>query len=226
MPPALTSRMPPPLELDHVFVATTADEAAGAIGAIEAFGLQCGGRFVHAGQGTANACFFFENAYLELLWIRDERETRTAAVAPLTLAERLRWRETGASPFGVGVRGAVAPVATWDYAAPYTGGVAIPMVTPPDTPADPLVFVSPGPRDRQAFPHAHRPPVALPGTWPRITGVKVSGPEWPSHEVAAVLERIGVTTDDARMPLLTLSLGTARTGAANLQPRLPLILRW
>lgn len=215
-----------PLELDHVFVATTADEAPGAIGALEAFGLQCGGRWVHKGQGTANACFFFQNSYLELLWLHDAREARTAAVAPLALDERLRWRETGACPFGVGVRGeADLPVVTWDYAAPYTGGVVMPIVTPPSTPREPLVFFSPALRDRDTLPHAHRAPIAMTGGWPRINSVELRGPEWPSEGVASVLERVGVTTVDARTPLLTISLGNAAAGAVDARPRLPLVFR-
>ena len=214
------------LELDHVFVATTADEAPGAIGALEAFGLQCGGRWVHRGQGTANACFFFQNAYLELLWLHDAREARSPAVAPLALDERLRWRETGACPFGVGVRGeADVPVETWSYAAPYAGGMVMPIVTPPSTPREPLVFFSPAPRERHSVPHAHRAPIALTGGWPLIAALELRGPEWPTEGVAAVLARVGVTTADARAPLLTISLGNAGAGRVDARPRLPLVIR-
>ena len=53
------------LELDHVFICV--EEATAAERALADFGLQFGLRAVHGGQGTANACAFFDNAYLELL---------------------------------------------------------------------------------------------------------------------------------------------------------------
>ncbi len=50
------------LEFDHVFVCAprTADDAV----ILENAGLRCGMNQIHAGQGTANANFYFDNAYL------------------------------------------------------------------------------------------------------------------------------------------------------------------
>ena len=84
----------------------------------------------------------FENAYLELLWESDEADLRSQAVRPLGLWERMRWRETGACPFGIAVRGLNADRCPWRYAAPYLpDGIGI--ATPPERFGEPLVFASP-----------------------------------------------------------------------------------
>lgn len=59
------------LELDHIFVCVkpNAPEAI----ALNNFGLHEGRRRTHQGQGTVNVCFFFQNAYLELLQIEFDR---------------------------------------------------------------------------------------------------------------------------------------------------------
>ena len=56
------------VELDHIFV--MCDLGAPELAALEAIGLDGPPRrSTHAGQGTANACVVFENAFLELLWL-------------------------------------------------------------------------------------------------------------------------------------------------------------
>src|SRR4051794_34547033 len=85
------------LELDHVFVCAPRAREDAAI--LSSAGLCCGLNRVHPGQGTANANFYFDNAYLELLWLRDESEVRSEAVRPIALWQRLQWLVTGACPF-------------------------------------------------------------------------------------------------------------------------------
>ncbi len=69
------------LEVDHVFICP--EDALGAERALADFGQQFGRRGVHRGQGTANACALFDNAYLELLWRHDDDELQSEAVRPL-----------------------------------------------------------------------------------------------------------------------------------------------
>lgn len=76
------------LELDHVFICV--DEAPAAERVLADFGLQFGLHAIHPGQGTANSCAFFDNAYLELLSRHDDDELQSAAVRPLALWERVR----------------------------------------------------------------------------------------------------------------------------------------
>lgn len=137
-------RVDMPWELDHVFFASTDGDAAEKV--LAEFGLAFTERRVHRGQGTANACAVFENAFFELLQPHDLAELRSSALKPLALEERMRWRETGASPFGLCFRGESRAMRfeTWQYQAAYLpAGTGIPIVTPPGLHTDPLVFISP-----------------------------------------------------------------------------------
>jgi hypothetical protein len=93
-----------PLERDHIFiwVSQGAPEAA----MLQKLGLYTNGRIhKHVGQGTSSMVFLFENAYLELIWI-DEPEVarRKNQEIGTDLTARAAWRQTGTSPFGVGLR--------------------------------------------------------------------------------------------------------------------------
>jgi hypothetical protein len=61
-------------ELDHIYCLCPA-EAEVAARALARIGLTEGSRNSHPGQGTACRRFFFENAYLELLWVSDPDPT-------------------------------------------------------------------------------------------------------------------------------------------------------
>lgn len=88
------------LAFDHVFcVVDDLDRAA--MRAIEAGWVLDRGT-VHAGQGTHNRRLVWTGHYLELLHVSDHAE---AARNPLRLDRRANWRITGASPFGIGLRG-------------------------------------------------------------------------------------------------------------------------
>lgn len=135
-------------ELDHVFFASMDADVAEA--ELAAFGFAFTVRREHPGQGTANACAVFENAFFEVLRARDPEELNSDLVRPLGLGERIRWRETGACPFGLCFRPTdVAtppntwPFETWQYAPPYVpSGTSIPIVTARGALSDPLVFIS------------------------------------------------------------------------------------
>jgi hypothetical protein len=107
------------MELDHVFVMCDvgAPEADGLI----ARGLREGSPNTHPGQGTACRRFFFENAYLELVWVAEPAEAQSAVVAGTRLWERWVHRRSDASPFGIVLRGGSDPDATdptwptWSY---------------------------------------------------------------------------------------------------------------
>src|SRR5258708_38002962 len=78
-----TSKKQMPLAVDHVFICVENPHAAER--ALADFGVQFGRRRIHQGQGTANACAFFDNAYLELLWRHDDDELQSEVVRPLGL---------------------------------------------------------------------------------------------------------------------------------------------
>jgi hypothetical protein len=85
------------LELDHLFICVQreAPEAQN----LAPLGLMEGRQRRHIGQGTANVCYFFRNAMLELLWVCDEAEVRSPLVQPTKLWGC--WRKTGSCPFGI-----------------------------------------------------------------------------------------------------------------------------
>ena len=138
------------LQLDHLFLwvepeAAEAERACSALGLLESF------RRDHPGQGTSNLCYCFDNAYLELLWLRDPSEAERPPAARTGLAARANWRNSGASPFGIALRGTevggALPFDCYDYPAPYLpAGRAIAVARSSDDPRRPFLFKSPGSR--------------------------------------------------------------------------------
>lgn len=100
------------IELDHFFILT--DPGAGKADLLTDLGLIEGPGNIHAGQGTANRRFFFEDAMLELLYIHDAEEAKSGSGHRLNLLRRSTQR--AASPFGIIVRNE-----SWDPAPPYPG---------------------------------------------------------------------------------------------------------
>ena len=129
------------LRFDHCFVFAPQGAAAGDL--LVAAGLVEGPPNVHPGQGTANRRFFLANGMLELLWVHDEAEARSARTAPARLWERSRWREQGSSPFGLCWRHLVEPhgsepFATFPYHPVYLPeGASIPTAELSRDPAQP-----------------------------------------------------------------------------------------
>ncbi len=135
------------MDLDHVFVfVEPGGEAArarlGALGLVPSFARR------HEGQGTANLCYCFDNAYLELLWVEEPRLLASAAFARTGLWERASWRTSGASPFGVCVRTEHAlPFACWLWTPPYLPpGQFLEVAADSHDAAAPFLFRFPGAR--------------------------------------------------------------------------------
>jgi hypothetical protein len=213
------------LELDHVFICV--EGAAEAEQALVDFGMRFGLHATHTGQGTANACAFFENAYLELLSGHDDQELRSATVRPLALWERVHWRQTGACPFGVAFRTGDVELSTetWPYEAPFLPpGQGIPIVTAPDAKDEPLIFLIPSTLPiRQRIPQSHR------GRRRRLTRVTVSGPRVSASPVDVGALRDPEVLAIRRAPEHQLELEWDGSGAGDshdFRPTLPLILRW
>jgi Glyoxalase-like domain len=65
-------------ELDHVFVMSSVGAPEGE--RLLRAGVPEGPPNTHPGQGTACRRFLLGNAYIELVWVRDEEEARSEAV--------------------------------------------------------------------------------------------------------------------------------------------------
>jgi hypothetical protein len=221
-----------PFELDHllVFAGVGAPEADRLV----SLGLTEGSGNLHPGQGTANRRFFFRNTMLELLWVSDERDVRSNAIAPTRLWERLQWRRTGASPFGICFRGTAGlaralPFETWNYQPPYlANGMEIPVARATAA-AEPMLFaISSGGRP-DAVPPDRREPIDHVIGVREITAVRVTlaGSRALTPTLQAV-ERLGIATFvRGTEHLMELSFDDASRGmSADFRPELPLVLYW
>lgn len=212
-------------ELDHVFVA--ASEGGPEIELVRKAGFIEGPAHDHPGQGTASRGVFFENAYLELIWLTDRAVALAPPIARTGLAARadpLR----GASPFGFGLRSTrdpvpPAPFDCWDYAPPYLPpGSAFRMAASSEVLVEPLIFVLPWSRTPSWDVPDH------PSGARRITGVRF-GPrrDAPSAVMQAFLSLGLVSCGEDAAPLLEVQLDGGRRGKqCDLRPGLPLRMEW
>jgi hypothetical protein len=220
-----------PITLDHVFVCTAPD--APAAEALVAAGFTEGAPNVHPGQGTRCRRFFFHDAYLELLWVHDAHEARSALTAPTRLWERWQGRDDGrTAPFGLCVRapaGEPLPFATWGYRPGYLPpDLAIPVAVDDAAPTEPMVFALPFGTRPDALPPERAQPLVHAAGVRETTRVVVAGPPpRPGGALAALAAAGVVACAPAARPLLTLGLDGERRGRVlDLRPGMPLVLRW
>lgn len=215
--------------LDHVFVLCSAGATAEAE-ALAARGIKEGPGNTHPGQGTACRRFFFANAYLELVWVSDPEEAQGEQARPTRLWERWSGREASACPFAIvgrpadPARAVEAPFPTWPYRPIYLPPeLAIDIAL--DTPlAEPewfwLGFARASPRERGS-PVDHALPLG------DVRQVRIAGPVRPTSAAARTVEATGlVSFSRAAHWLMELVFEGPGTGAADLRPSLPLLLRW
>jgi hypothetical protein len=86
------------MDIDHIFIFTNdngkiADE-------LVRFGLTEGSSRVHVGQGTTNRKFYFDNFFLEILWVHNEEELKSDTTKPTGLWQRADLNSTNSS-FGL-----------------------------------------------------------------------------------------------------------------------------
>ncbi|HMT91491.1 hypothetical protein [uncultured Thiothrix sp.] len=134
------------LELDHIFIAVAPNAPEAEL--FRDFGLIEGTPNQHLGQGTANRRFFFENAFVELLYLTDAAEAQSEVMRETHLYERLTQDTPSISPFGVCFRyqqgvEKQTPFPCWDYRPTYLPShLSITMAL--DNPlTEPLWFVLP-----------------------------------------------------------------------------------
>ncbi|AFY40688.1 hypothetical protein Lepto7376_4598 [[Leptolyngbya] sp. PCC 7376] len=223
------------LELDHIFILTQTD--APEADAVMDLGFLEGSRNTHPGQGTANRRLFFNNLMLEFLWVRDAAETQTANIAPIEFLARSNYRQSGYSPFGLGLRYAPKidaqnvdlPFETWEFRPPYL---------PPHLkfdialtyPHEPLIFVMPFHSTRpDAAPSEKRQPLEHPNNLREISEVSIVLPQdkalSPALQMLQELNFVGF--EQGQEPCLTLTFDNlALHKITGFQPQLPLIFRY
>jgi hypothetical protein len=211
--------------LDHVFVAV--DGPGAAADRLRAVGFAEGPTRDHPGQGTASRGVFFENAYLELIWLTDAEEAASELVRRTRLLERTSGGG-GACPFGIALRGiegdAPPPFATWAYRPPYVPeGTSIPVGLNSEVQREPLLFVLPWRTEAAWAPPEHRNGAR------RITGVRL-GLEHAgglSEELAAVVGAGLVEVRRGGAYLMDVELDHGASGAQlDLRPEIPLRIVW
>jgi hypothetical protein len=130
------------LEIHHVFVCAPRPRE-GVAALVEAGFVEGSGR-THPGQGTANARFFFDGGFFEILWAVDERELDHEAVRPTALRQRMASASHDACPFGIAFRSPLPWPPAWQYAAPFLpAGHRLPMWNRSGDARDPLLFAVP-----------------------------------------------------------------------------------
>jgi hypothetical protein len=225
------------LELDHAYVLVPPG-GADAVRALQRVGIVIDTEAVrHEGEGTTSLVAFFENAYLELMWV--DSSVAVDSAHQLDVAEFRRattWRETGASPFGIGLHFLSGNLA--DLAAPYRLD-AIPETSPATfyvilrQPADSLAadaFIMPQDRAVTSWIERYRRRQPARFTHPaglrRITRVVVRGAHAEPASLAGLDIRL-VHFQQSGEPLMEVEFDDGlRSQRWDLRPALPVILRW
>jgi hypothetical protein len=74
------------MQVDHIFIFSN-NQGREADQLVE-FGLMEGSNRIHKGQGTTNCKFYFENFFLEILWVINEEEINQSPALETHLAYR------------------------------------------------------------------------------------------------------------------------------------------
>lgn len=223
------------LELDHAYILVSPG-AADAIAALQRVGIVIDTAPVrHEGEGTSSIAAFFENAYLELMWV--DSSVSVDSAHQLDVAEFRRgtaWRETGASPFGVGLHFLSGSAS--ELTIPYRPD-AVPESDPPASylllrqPAESLaadVFIMP--EDRavtswiERFRSRQPDRFAHPAGVRRVTRILVQGAHVQPSALAGLDIRL-VRFQESHGLLMKVQFdGGVRGDTLDLRPALPVIL--
>jgi hypothetical protein len=87
------------MQIDHIFIFSK-NNGAEADELVE-FGFTEGSSRIHPGQGTINRKFYFENFFLEILWVINAEEIQSELILPTKLWQRSHFKINKYSPFGM-----------------------------------------------------------------------------------------------------------------------------
>jgi hypothetical protein len=229
-----------PLALDHIFIWVT--KGAPEAKALEAIGLKAFGEInQHTGQGTASKTYIFENAYLELIWVEDEQAAaKNAARTGVDMRARAQWKQTGASPFGVGLHylpgiARTAPFPVMPYWAEWMKpDTSIEFAQSVTTYQEPMYFILPAylsvsEAAIQEMLRRNSSTIKTPGLdVKRITGVRITAVEKKLTSTAVILSRSGVVvTKGGKAAVMEITFDEGRQGKKfDLRTSLPLVIKY
>jgi hypothetical protein len=234
---AVAAGQAPALEVDHIYLVVAPGGWAERRILAEAGIRVDTGVARHTGQGTASVAAYFENAYLELLWVDSSVAVDRAHQQDFRGFQRASgWPRSQASPFGIGLHrtsgtgddfGVPARIVGGDWLRPGTHYVLLRQ------PAESLatdVFVVPDDRAVPAW--AGRAKTRYPGLFEhpsrvrRLTRVSLHG---PPHQVPEALRRLRpalLTVEETDQAWMEIELDGGAAGVVHdLRPRLPIVLR-
>ena len=87
------------MRIDHIFIFT--DDNGKVADELVRFGLTEGSNRVHAGQGTTNRKFYFDNFFLEILWVHNVNDIKSDKTRSMGLWQRSEYKTNFFSPFGL-----------------------------------------------------------------------------------------------------------------------------
>jgi hypothetical protein len=223
-------------ELDHLFIMT--DIGAPIADRLISCGLTEGRSNTHPGQGTANRCFFFHNAMLELLWVHDPVEAQSEIIYPTRLWERWESRNDGkVCPVGICLRPSrnseeTSAFASWSYRPPYLPADmdSIAIGNNSDVLTEPLLFQTPfAKRPDQYLSEKSRSTLEHQNAWREITRVELVSPA--ANNLSPEMQA-AINTDQIELRLGTeycVNLGfdgERQHQQLDFRPDLPLIVNW
>lgn len=219
-------------EFDHLFVFCPLD-APGA-----EYLLGCGFKEglpnAHPGQGTRCRRFFFQNSYLELLWVQNENEVLSKPVKPMALWERSRHGQTGYSPFGLGLRpkpgGLITPpFPTWAYRPSYLpAGYEISVAGSASSISDPLIFVLPFGGRPDEYSSDRSQPLNHACGARKMTGIEITLASRRKSETIETMEKMGLVYFKlGTEPLAEIIFDDGESGSLlDCRPHMPIVLKW
>src|SRR5690606_20307150 len=146
------------------------------------------------GQGTANVCFCFDNAFLELLYVVDEVELASALVARTGLTGRAKGR---GSPVGLAFRGEAfggPDLETWPYRlSNFPPGLSLEMAACNADLAGPLCFGVGASQGPALWTGDRRVPLQREAGFVGLQLAAISTPQPFAPAIQARVEKLGAT---------------------------------
>ncbi|PWC09239.1 glyoxalase-like domain protein [Brenneria roseae subsp. americana] len=216
------------MEIDHIFICS--EHNAPIADVLVENGILEGTHNIHPGQGTANRRFFFNNVFLEFIYLEEPSYQHKRTSPELDIIQRLTDQKKFYSPFGVGCRptrqGESVPFPHWQYQPSYLPagysidvGIAIPN--------EPLWFFLDFSGRPDQVEDEKRQPLNHPCGIRELTGIQLSIPKGnPLSLSADAVKKIdGVEINQGEIHNLTLTFDSGEQNKKiTFSPEMPLTI--